>query len=168
MTHTGDGNIEMWPPMSSHSTNSPNTSVLESLEAPAGGEVIEDIFDVPTGMDTASPTLASTDKEATTTDESQDWVWDIAMREEAIDRHINIMMLHPIRPHRSSMTWESLTRCTQCRLDIGCLCGQERTLLCRGCRQREEDIEEEEVNNQCRRRLGRAMTHTRQGPPEPP
>ena len=103
--------IEPWTPMSSHSINSPNTSELESLEAFASGEVIEEIFDVPPSTDASSQTLASTEKEATTMDEGQEWALEIAVREEAIDGHVNTMMLHPIRPHRSSTTWESLTRC---------------------------------------------------------
>lgn len=149
--------------MSSHSFNSLNTSELESLEAFAGGEVIEEIVDVPPGIDASSPTLASTEEGATMMEEDQEWVLEIAMKEEATDGHVNIMMLHPTRPHRSSTTWESLTRCTQCRLEVGRFRGHEGALLCGGCRQREEDIdiEEEEVNHQLRRRRGRAMTPTR-------
>ena len=96
--------IEPWTPMSSHSINSLNTSELESLEAFAGGEVIEEIFDVPPGTDASSPTLASTEEEATTMDEGQEWALEIAMREEAIDGHVNIMMLHTARA-RHGRVW---------------------------------------------------------------
>ena len=58
VTPTGDGDIEPWTPLSSHSINSLNTSGLESLEAFAGGEVIEEIFDVPPGTDASSPTYS--------------------------------------------------------------------------------------------------------------
>ena len=153
--------VEPWTPMSSHSINSLNTSELESLEAFAGGEVLEEIFDVPSTRDASSPTLASTEEEATTMEEGQEWALEIAMREEAMDGHDNIMMLHPTRPHRSSTTWESLTKCTQCRLEVGRFRRQGGAILCGRCRQREEDIEEEEVNHQLRRRRGRAMTPTR-------
>ena len=63
-------------------------------------------------------------------DEGQEWALQIAMRGEAIDGHVNIMVLHPTRPHCSSTTWESLTRCTQCRLEVGRFRGQEGALLC--------------------------------------
>ena len=79
VTPTGDEDIEPWTPVSSHSTNSMDTSELESLKAYAGGEVIEEIIYVPPGMDASSPTLASTEEEATAIDEGQEWALEIAM-----------------------------------------------------------------------------------------